>query len=287
MKIGLIPANIGAPNGQALIGMAKLAEALGFESVWTFEHAIVPIDYKSKYPYNPSGKMGVDPDQNFVDPLIALTAIAAATTKIRLGTGVNILPQANPLYVAKQAASLDFISDGRFELGLGIGWLREEYVAAGTPFERRGARFDDYIQAMRKIWSGDVVEHQSEFLTWTGFKSKPTPVQDPFPVVIGGTKGKAFLRVARYGNGWFAPTASPDLLAPLMKELDEACEQEERDRAEIEVSATWFPNAEDLSDVERYAEMGVQRLIVPVPAIVKGNPMESLQTFAENVLSKI
>ena len=125
MKIGLIPANIGAPSGEMMIGMAKLAEQIGFESIWTFEHVIVPIDYQSKYPYSADGKMGVDPDANFVDPLIALTAIAAQTSTIRLGTGVNILSQANPIYVAKQAASLDFVSNGRFELGVGIGWLRE------------------------------------------------------------------------------------------------------------------------------------------------------------------
>lgn len=287
MKIGLIPVNIGAPNAQAMVGMAQLAEAVGFESVWTFEHAIVPIDYQSKYPYSPDGKMGVSPDANFLDPLIALSAIAAQTKTIRLGTGVNILPQANPLYVAKQAATLDFVSNGRFELGVGIGWLREEFQAAGTPFEKRGARFDDYIQAMRKIWSGEVVEHKSEFLDWTGFKSMPTPVQDPFPVVIGGTKGKAFERTARYGNGWFAPTGSPDQLAPLIKELDEACAQFSRDRAEIAVTAMWFPNAADLSDVERYTEMGVSRLVVPLPALGKGNPVENLKAFSENVISKV
>ncbi|MCR9093740.1 MAG: LLM class F420-dependent oxidoreductase [bacterium] len=287
MKIGLIPANIGAPNGEMMIGLAKLAEQVGFESIWTFEHVIIPVDYASKYPYSADGKMGVDPDANFVDPLIALTAIAAQTTTIRLGTGVNILSQANPLYVAKQAASLDFVSGGRFELGVGIGWLREEFEACGTPFERRGARFDDYVQAMRKVWTGDVVEHESEFLHWTGFKSNPTPVQDPFPVVIGGTKGKAFERVARFGNGWFAPTGSPKQLAPLMGQLEEACAKEGRTASEIEVTSMWFPNPEDLSDVEQFAELGVGRLVVPVPAIVKGNPIESIQAFGENVLAKL
>ena len=287
MKIGLIPVNIGVPDGQAMIAMAKLAERVGFESVWTFEHAIIPIDYQSKYPYSRDGKMGVDPDANFVDPLIALTAIAAQTETIRLGTGVNILSQANPLYVAKQAASLDFVSGGRFELGVGIGWLREEFQAAGTPFERRGARFDDYIQAMRKVWSGDVVEHKSEFLDWTGFKSKPVPVQDPFPVVIGGTKGKAFERTARYGNGWFAPTVSPDQLAPYLGQLEAACAEVGRDPAEIEVTAMWIPNPTDLGDVERYTEMGVGRLVVMLPALGKGNPAENLVAFGENVLAKL
>lgn len=287
MKIGLIPVNVGVPNAQAMIGMAQLAESLGFESVWTFEHAIVPVDYQSKYPYSPDGKMGVAPESNFVDPLIALTAIAAQTKTIRLGTGVNILSQANPLYVAKQAASLDFVSNGRFELGVGIGWLREEFLAAGTPFERRGARFDDYVQAMRKVWSGEVVEHKSEFLDWTGFKSRPVPVQNPFPVVIGGAKGKVFERTARYGNGWFAPTASPDQLAPLLEQLGKACAKVGRNRAEIAVTAMWFPNPADLSDVERYRDMGVSRLIVPLPALGRGNPVDNLKAFSENVIAKV
>lgn len=287
MKIGLIPVNVGVSHAQAMIGMAQLAEGLGFESVWTFEHAIVPNDYASKYPYSSDGKMAVTPETNFVDPLIALSAVAAQTKKIRLGTGVNILSQANPLYVAKQAASLDFVSNGRFELGVGIGWLREEFQAAGTPFERRGARFDDYLQAMRKLWSGETVEHESEFLDWTGFKSYPVPIQSPLPIVIGGTKGKAFERTARYGNGWFAPTGSPDQLAPMIEALYKACAELGRNRAEIEVTAMWFPNAEDLSDVERYAEMGVGRLVVPLPALGQGNPVENLKAFGEKVIPKV
>ena len=115
MKLGIIPINIGVSEAGQMIQMAQLAESLGYESVWTFEHVIVPMDYESKYPYNASGKMGAPPETNFVDPLIALTAIAAATKTIRLGTGVNILSQVNPLYMAKQAASLDFISGGRFK----------------------------------------------------------------------------------------------------------------------------------------------------------------------------
>ena len=287
MKIGLIPVNVGVPNVAAMVGLAQLAESLGLESVWTFEHSIVPNECHSKYPYSPDGKMGVKPETNFVDPLIALTAVATQTKTLRLGTGVNILSQANPLYVAKQAASLDFVSDGRFELGVGIGWLREEFQAAGTPFERRGARFDDYIQAMRKLWSGETVEHKSEFLDWTDFKSYPVPIQNPFPVVIGGTKGKAFERTAKYGNGWFAPTASPDQLSPLMAQLGEACAECDRDPSEIEVTAMWFPNPSDLGDVERYQEMGVRRLVVPLQVLGRGNPAENLQRFAENVLPQI
>lgn len=288
MKVGLIPVNIGPSSAENMIGLAQLAERVGFESVWTFEHVIVPIDYESKYPYDSSGKMGAEPDTKFVDPLIALTAVAAQTKTIRLGTGVNILPQANPLLLAKQAASLDWVSGGRLMLGLGIGWLREEFAAMGVPFERRGARFDDYVKAMRKVWSGEEVEHGSDFLDWHGFKSHPTPQQDPLPVIIGGSKGKAFERIARYGQGWYAPTRSVEDLEALLPDLDRACEQEGRDRSTVEISSMWIPGAEGIDSVPRYEELGVSRLIVPTLAIVgEGNPVEAIQRFGEETLQKL
>ncbi len=213
MKIGLIPVNVGIKSVDQMVGLAQYAESIGVESVWTFEHAMVPLDYSSKYPYSANGKMGAKPDTNFIDPLIALTAVAANTTTIRLGTGINIVAQANPLLLAKQAASLDLISNGRFMLGAGIGWLQEEFDAMGVPFERRGARFDDYIVAMKKVWSGEVVEHQSDFINWSGFKSYPVPVQKPgVPIIMGGTKGKIYERLAKQADGWFAPTDSAEML---------------------------------------------------------------------------
>jgi probable F420-dependent oxidoreductase len=288
MKIGLIPINVGVTSGSGMLEVALAAERHALESLWTFEHVIVPVDYASRYPYSGDGKMGVTPETPFVDPLIALAAIAARTQHIRLATGVNILPQTNPLLLAKQAASLDLVSKGRFMLGVGIGWLEEEFDALGTPFERRGARFDDYVQAMRKVWSGEIIEHESEFLRWSGFKSHPTPVQKPFPVIIGGSKGKAFERVARFGDGWFAPTASVDQLAGLMQELDRACADAGRDRATVEVTAMWIPSVEAPDIVARYEELGVSRLVVPMQAIASGaGPIEDLERFAGEVLAKL
>ena len=286
MKIGLIPVNVGPDRPEAIVAMSQKAEEVGLESLWTFEHAIVPIDYQSQYPYAESGKMGVTPETNFVDPLIALSLVAAHTKTIRLGTGVNILPQVSPLLLAKQSASLDFISGGRFMLGVGIGWLKEEFEAMGVPFERRGARFDDYIQAMRKVWSPDVVEHEGEFVNWSGFKSYPLPVQEPLPVVIGGTLGKAFLRVARYGQGWFAPSPVPEQLAQQMKELDKACRAEGRDTASVEVTCMWIP-AMGLESVEVLRELGVHRLVIPLPALGGGSPIDSIDKLGNEVLAKL
>jgi len=278
MKLGIVFINTGARSGQSIIELSRRAEAVGIESVWTGEHVIIPLDYNSPYPYNDTGKMGVPPETNLVDPLITLAAIAGATSTIRLGTGVNILPQVNPLLMAKQAASLDFMSNGRLMLGLGIGWLKEEFDAMGVPFERRGARFDDYIQAMRKVWSGDVVEHRSEFINWSNFKSYPLPVQSPLPVVIGGDKGKAFERIAKYGNGWYTPRPTLEEVTRGRDEIASACRAVGRDPAEIEITAMWhMPTG--LDNVRRYRDAGIHRMLVPV----FGNPDAIIEAMGEAV----
>jgi len=282
MKIGLIPVNIGVTDVNMMTGMAQRAEQLGYESVWTFEHVIVPVDYESKYPYNSSGKMGAEPEAPFVDPLIALTAIAARTETIRLGTGVNILSEVNPLLFAKQTASLDVLSGGRLLLGVGIGWLREEFDAMGVPFERRGARFDDYVQAMRKVWSGDVVEHQSEFLNWSNFKSYPLPAQSPLPLIMGGNKGKIFERIARYGNGWFVPGSDPAEITSMLEQLRTVCEQEQRDPAEIEITVMW-PGHGGKDAVDQLADIGVHRVVVPLQALGP-DPAEGMEKLAQEVI---
>lgn len=285
MKVGLIPVNIGITDPAQMIGLAQLAESVGFESVWTFEHVIVPVDYQSKYPYNDSGKMGAAPETPFIDPLIALTAIAAATKTIRLGTGVNILSEVNPLLLAKQTASLDVVSGGRFMLGVGIGWLQEEFRAMGVPYERRGARFDDYLSAMRKVWSGEVVEHQSDFLDWTGFKSYPLPVQNPMPVIIGGSKGKIFERIARFGDGWFVPGSDPAALRGQLAELHQACEARDRDPGEIEITCMWSGQG-GLAELEALRDAGVHRAVTMALAL-GGDPADGIRKLGEEVIAKL
>ena len=278
MKVGIIPVNIGVESVEQIVGLAKLAESLRYESVWTFEHVIVPIDYESKYPYNSSGKMGMPPETIFVVALIALTGVAAVTKEFRLGTGVNILSQVNPLYMAKQAASLDFVSNGRFMLGVGIGWLKEEFEALGVPYEKRGARFDDYVAGMRKVWSEEVVEHESDFISWHGFKSYPLPIQNPFPVVMGGVKGKIFERTAQLGNGWFAPTGDPSELKTHLESLKIECDKIGRDVTEIEITCMW-PGQGGRDFLEELTSVGVGRVVVPMMGAAE--PTEHLQNIAE------
>ncbi len=285
MKVGLIPVNIGVANAEQMVGMSQVAESVGVESVWTFEHVIVPVDYKSKYPYSPNGKMGAAPETNFIDPLIALAVVAAQTKTIRLGTGVNILSQTNPLLMAKQVASLDLVSNGRFMLGVGIGWLQEEFVAMGTPFERRGARFDDYVVAMKKIWSGEVVEHDSEFLNWHGFKSYPLPVQRPHvPVIIGGAKGKIYERIATVGDGWFAPAGDPTELSKSLDELKAVCKRLGRNYSEIEITAMWQPQT-GLDTIRKLRDIGVARVVTF--AMAAGDPTDAIKRLGDEVIAKL
>lgn len=285
MKIGIIFVNVGPQSGEAMIETAQLAEQAGVESVWTGEHVIIPLDYDSKYPYSDDGRMPADPENPLVDPLIALAAIAGATSTIRLGTGVNILPQSNPLLLAKQVAGLDFVSNGRLDLGLGIGWLKEEFDAMGVPYERRGARFDDYVQAMRKVWSGEPVEHQSDFISWSNFKSFPLPVQDPLPIHMGGDKGKIFERTAKYGNGWFTPRLSLEEVQTGMASIAEECGKIGRDPSEIEITTMWAMQG-GLDAVKQYEDAGVARMLLPL--LLFGNDHKAgLDMLNDQVLSKL
>lgn len=281
MKIGIVSINVGGPDtASRMIEIARHAEAAGIESVWTFEHVVIPLEYRSVYPYGRSGKMGIAPETWLLDPLISLAHVAAATSTIRLGTGVNIFPQTNPLLFAKQAASLDVLSAGRLELGLGIGWLAEEYEAMGTPFTRRGARFDDYLAAVKKVWSGDLVEHESEFLSWHGFKSYPRPFQRPHPpILIGGATRRALRRVVESAQGWYAASDDRRELAAKIAELRQLADEAARPFDTIEISTSWRvgkrPDA-----LDAFEDLGIHRTVAFLTSTGDSDPRKAIDTIA-------
>jgi probable F420-dependent oxidoreductase len=289
MDIGVVPVNSGAfIAGGQLVRLARLLESLDYESMWTFEHVIVPESYESVYPYSPTGKLALGPDDAFVDPLIALSFVAAATERLRLGTGVNILTQANPLYLAKQASSIDHLSGGRLILGLGVGWLQEEFHALGVPFARRGARADEYIDAMRQAWSGEPVDLRGEFVDWTGFKMLPRPAQPQgVPIVIGGTTDAAIRRVVGKGDGWYVIHRDLDDFSSHMERLRAECDRQGRDVAELEITAYWNHHREGLAGLEAYREHGVSRVLVNLAALRMGRAEQAAERFADEVLSRI
>ena len=261
---------------------------MGFESVWTGEHVAIPQDYVSRYPYNNSGKIGVPMETPFTDPLITLSFVAAHTTRLRLGTGINILPQCNPLLLAKQVASLDHLSGGRLLLGLGVGWLAEEFKAMGAPFGNRGKRFDDYLSAMKKVWSGNLAEHQSQFLDWHNFKSFPLPNQRPHPpVIIGGHSPAALRRTVAMGDGWFGFARNAEELGEILIKLRATASAAERDPDSIEITSLWRDYKSGMESLETFRQLGVSRLLVPLGLLERGDCEKNLNRLESDVLANL
>lgn len=260
MKFALRYCNIGPYTDPGLaVELAQAGEEAGFDSLWTVEHTVVPGGYTSRYPYAPSGRLpGREDEFVLPDPLIWLAFVASATTRIKLGTAVIILPQHNPVHVAKQVATLDHLSGGRMLLGIGVGWLREEFDALGVPFERRGARADEYIGALRELWSSDSPTYRGEFVNFERAHCLPKPVRGTVPIHIGGDSKAAARRAGKFGDGYFPARGSQSELMALVRETAVECG---RDPDAIEFTAS-VPD--DLNDIESLSAQGVHRVVVPV-----------------------
>jgi probable F420-dependent oxidoreductase len=259
MKFALRYCNTGRyVDAKEAVALAQAAEAAGFESLWTVEHTIVPAGYASAYPYDPSGKMaGGRNDIPLPDPLIWMGYIAAATKRINLATGILILPQHNPVITAKQVATLDHLSGGRILLGVGVGWLEEEFRALGVPFAERGARMDEYIAAMRELWSADAPTFKGRFVAFEGAYCRPQPVNKAVPIIVGGHSEAAARRAGRLGDGFFPARGAP---AELIAVARKAAQAAGRDPDKLEISAS-LPD--DLSELEAMRKQGVTRVLVP------------------------
>jgi probable F420-dependent oxidoreductase len=206
MEIGLhIPNAQSGANADDILSVARTAERLGFDGVWMFDHLFTPTDIDSKYPYSRDGAYALSATDPFYDPLGLFGVLAGATEKLTLGTGVLIPAYRNPIVLAKTLATIERFAPGRIRLGIGTGWMREEFDALGIPFERRGARLDEYIRALRAMWSGEPVAFDGEFYSWvqSGFLPAPTA---PIPLIIGGHSDRALERAAKLGDGWAAVT---------------------------------------------------------------------------------
>jgi probable F420-dependent oxidoreductase len=283
MKFGLWFCNTGRYVDPAhAVALAQAAEAGGFESLWTVEHTIVPAGYASAYPYDPSGKMpGGREDFPLPDPLIWMAFVAAATSKIKLATGILILPQHNPVHAAKQIATLDHLSHGRILLGVGIGWLREEFTALGVPFTERGARTDEYIAALRELWKAEKPTFSGRFVTFKDAFCRPQPVNKSVPIIVGGHSEAAARRAGRLGNGFFPYAVEQTRLIALARE---AAQSAGRDPASLEIT-TGFPT--DRAELEALKRLGVSRVLVPTIGGARLNPPirgpEDLANWSETI----
>lgn len=262
MKFGLRYCNTGRyADPHEAAALLQAAEEAGFESAWTVEHIVVPGNYQSAYPYSEDGKMpGNVWEISLPDPLIWLAYVAAATTRIRLATGVIILPEHNPVLCAKQVATLDHMSGGRAILGIGVGWLKEEFDAIGVPFALRGRMTDEYIAAMRTLWTEKAPTFQGEFVRFENAYMGPKPVQGSVPIVVGGHTKAAARRAGRLGDGFFPARGTTPELLDLVRTTAQECGRDP-DAIEITVGCP-----EDLNEIPALARMGIHRVTVAVMA---------------------
>jgi probable F420-dependent oxidoreductase len=285
MRFGIAYANAGpAAQPEHAVSLARLAEENGFESLWTVEHVVVPRDYASQYPYAQDGRMPGGEEVDIPDPLIWLAHVAAVTKKINLATGILILPQRNPVVLAKAVATLDRLSAGRMVLGVGVGWLREEFDALGISFDDRGKRTDDYISALKAIWAGGDATHQGPFASFERVVSKPGPHRDGGPpVVVGGHSEAAARRAGRLGDGFFPGARGREELANLIEVMRKAATEAGRDPDSIEITAGGRP---DLETIKAWADLGISRFLIPPLGFDEATLADQLPKFAENVISK-
>jgi probable F420-dependent oxidoreductase len=286
MKFGLAFANVGLfVQPEALCALGQKAEEVGLDSLWTVEHALVPVGYTAEYPYASGGKMPGDEANPIPDPVLPLAFLAAVTKKLLLGTGVMILPQRHPAYVAKEMATLDVLSGGRAILGVGVGWLHEEFAALGVPFEDRGSRTREAVDAIRSLWAPGTEPFEGKYFNWGAVESNPKPVQaGGVPIVVGGHSDLAAKRAARYGDGFFPAKGDEARIKELIEIVAQECARCGREQEDVEITVP-LPGF-DFDALRRYQDMGVSRCIIPpmgadVPAVLNG-----LEQFGEAIVSK-
>jgi probable F420-dependent oxidoreductase len=272
LKFGLTSINSGATSyPEALVRLAHAAETAGFDSLWAGEHHVLP-ESSTRFP----------PTNRILNPVVALTFVAAHTRTIRLGTGVLLLPQHQPLILAKELASLDVLSGGRLIVGIGVGWAEAEYEALGVPFHERGARADEYLAAMRAIWSEEKPAYHGRYVSFQEVQAFPHPVQQPTPLlVIGGRAPAVLRRTVEQANGWYGFALDLDETASLLAQLREAAVRYQRPASLGELEISVAPRIPiDKETALRFAELGVHRIILIPPP---GRDAPALEQWVNSV----
>ncbi|MFT4395251.1 LLM class F420-dependent oxidoreductase [Gordonia lacunae] len=262
MRLGLHALGIGTGARREIIdAVARQAETRGFRTLWCGEHVVMVDEPASPYPYTPDKKIAVPAAADWLDPTIALAFAAAATETIRLATGVLLLPEHNPVIMAKQAASLDRLCGGRLTLGVGVGWSREEFDALGVPFARRGARTDAYVEAVRALWRDEITTHRSEFVAFENIRVNPKPTAGRIPLVVGGNSDRALRRVVGWGDGWCGFNLDDvDAVADRIDTIDRICLVDGRARDELDLAVAL--RNPDPADRNRLAALGIDELVL-------------------------
>jgi probable F420-dependent oxidoreductase len=286
MKLGaFVPLATFNANPAFVRAVGPALEERGFESVWVPEHVVLFDHYESRYPYALDGRFPGGGDTGLLEPLTALTYLAAVTDTLRLGTGICLVSQRNPVYTAKQVADLDVLSGGRVELGIGVGWLREEFEVLNLPFEPRGARARDYVEVMKTLWTDEVSSYQGEHYQLPECRFYPKPVQQPHPAIhVGGETNAALRRAADLGQGWFGFNRLPDDVPEALARLDQVLDERGRSRDGFMVTISPYVHPVDRAALERYEELGVDRVIVSVLAFDTDTLLPTLDSLATELL---
>ncbi len=286
LKFGLAFASSVGTEADSALEICRVAEEAGFESVWGGEHVIFPSSIESAYPYTASGKVPATPATPTPDPLLRPAYVAAAAPTLRLGTCILILPQRNPLVLAKEIATLDHLSGGRVELGIGVGWMKEEFAALGVPWERRGARTDEYIAALRTVWSGSRVEFHGEFVDFEPLTCTPRPIQGgEVPIIVGGDTPAAIRRAVAHADGYFPGESDPVRLSELLGRVRDECERQNRDPSTLGINAIFATQMGDpAAGIEQMIEAGVTRAMLPAFMFAGDGGIDRLREFGETHL---
>jgi probable F420-dependent oxidoreductase len=285
MKFGIIFANSGAFSRPELFGqLARDAEEFGFESIWTVEHVVVPQQHMP-YPGSKDGQMPGGDDVPIPDPLIPLAYAAAITSKIKLATGIVILPQRHPLYLAKQLATIDLLSHGRMILGIGSGWMKEEFEAVGVDYHARGVRTDESIQALCALWTENPTTFHGKQFDFHDVKSLPKPAQTSgIPIHVGGHSPAAARRAGRYGDGFFPTIVKPEKLQEAFTLMRTEAAKAGRNPEAIELSAMAGPKLDAIQAVQ---DVGVTRVLFGPPAGDPAKLRAGLERIANEIIAKV
>ena len=262
--------------------LAQRAERVGFESFWLPEHPVIPVNTDSRYGGTPDGSIPAFMN-DLGDPLIGLAMASVSTHKIKLGTAVSLVPEHNPLLQAKQIATLDLLSGGRFIFGIGAGWLKEETEIMGGDFEHRWSQTREAVSAMKELWTKDEAEFHGRFYDFTPVRCSPKPVQKPHPpVLLGGFAPNVFKRIAAWGDGWMPIRVTPEQVKMGRATLDELANAAGRDPKSLSVTVAGAPA--DRDSISRLEEAGADRVIVAVPREAGVDPLSAIDELAEKVI---
>ena len=290
MKIGLTASLqlFAMPPGDAL-RIAQRAEEVGFESIWIPDHPVIPVAVPPQYPYSDSGVPPFDNNMPWLEPTTMLTFLAAGTTTLGLGTGIYIVPLRNPHLLARTLATVDWLSNGRLLLGVGVGWMPNEAAATETNFENRGKRTEEILQILKKLWTEEEVEFSGEFYTFEKVKLNPKPVRKPHPPILyGGHTPVALRRAAQLCDGWIGMGYTPDQLPAYLEKLNELRKKHGREGLPFDITVTPAV-APTLDVVKRFEELGVsRRKLTPYgrtedPKVA----LEGIDRFGDEVLAKL